>query len=102
MPAFTIMCLFAIAVTLLVDHIAGTKLYRSKRFWVFQFITAGLTIAFDLFAHNKVWTINEASTLGANILGTPVELLAFGFVLLYANVIAFELIQRAKQIGPPN
>lgn len=99
MPAFTIMCLFAIAVALIIDHIAGTKLYLSKRFWVFQFITAGLTIAFDLFAHNKVWTINEASTLDISVLGTPVELLIFGFILLYANVIAFELIQKPKQVG---
>lgn len=100
MPMFTAFTILVLVVVFLIDYSAKTKLYLNRQFWLFQLITAGLTIVFDLFAHNKVWTINEAVTLGISVLGTPLELLSFGFILLYTNVIAFELIQRSKQISP--
>lgn len=89
-----ITCFMAGFVCLFLDHRLSLHLYAMRRFWIFQAITAGFTVAFDAVARGRVWSIGQDGVLTIRLLGTPVELVLFGFVLLYASALAYEWLLR--------
>lgn len=93
MPWFFVSCVVGVIVCLVLDRRAHAYLYRSGRFHVFQLMVGLMTVAFDMVARGRVWHVNAESVTGVAVAGTPIELILFGYVMIYVVVIAYEYLR---------
>jgi lycopene cyclase domain-containing protein len=86
--------LFAVSTIVLfiavLDFALGTKIFLSRKFWLFQLGVIAMTGLFDNWASSRLWIVNDAVSCGIKFGTTHIETVLFGFALLYLNLILFE------------
>lgn len=96
---YTFLAILSVVLVFLVDLILSTKLYKNKRFWIFQLFCFVLQFFVDGYmTWRPIYIVNPAHITQIYLFTTPIENFIFGFSMLYLVVVVFEfLVGREKE-----
>ncbi len=97
MPAYTILSLISLVLVFGLDLVLETKLFKSKKFWLYQLICFVLQFFADGYlTWRPIYVVNPGKILQIYLFTTPLENFIFGFSMLYLLVIVFETLVKTK------
>lgn len=91
MKEYTLLALISALLALILDLILKTKLFKSKKFWVFWAVMFVLMfIVNGYLTWRPVVLYGESYFLGIRLFTIPLEDFLYGFGLITANIVLWE------------
>ncbi|NTU46996.1 lycopene cyclase domain-containing protein [Candidatus Roizmanbacteria bacterium] len=85
-------------IVLLLDGILKTHVLQRKKFWIFQFICAGLLTVVDNYLSGRpIILFSPQYLLNIHIGAVPIENYLYSFSLLTLNLILFEYFKNREK-----
>ncbi len=96
MNEYTVEVLIALVLLVIIDHIAGTRLFRRGRFYVLLVGLSLGTFIFDGYLNGRpVLEYGWRYLSGIQLLVVPLEDFGYGVALATVAIMTWELVERA-------
>lgn len=99
MKEYTLLALFSLLVTLIVDNASGVKILRRREFWILVIIITGFKFLVNGYlTAASIVMYDPRFFLGVRLWTIPIEDFFFGFSMLVLSIIFWEYFKAKASI----